>query len=492
MFSRDATGGRRAPLPSVASRLNGGDCYNGGMIDKVIERVRASQGDALARLCDYLRIESVSTDPQYAAHCKTAAAWTAEQLRACGLDVSVHETPGHPVVVGRTEGVAPGSPRVLFYGHYDVQPPDPLEKWTTPPFEPTVRDGKLFARGSSDDKGQVMCFIEALRAWREAAGGPPVDVTVLIEGEEESGSDNLDAFVAANHELLAADIAVVSDTAMWGPGEPAITYALRGLLYYDIQLHGPRRDLHSGGYGGSVANPATEIVKVLGQLFDANHHVTIDGFYDDVLPLGDDERERWSQLDFDEQAWAESIGMSATHGEAGYSTLERRWARPSCDVNGLYGGYMGHGAKTVIPTFAGAKVSFRLAAMQDPSKIAKAFEAWLDARTPPGCRWTYETFGEARPVIVPTDSPYLEAGRRAVERGCGKPPVLVREGATIPVVATLKSELGLDTLLIGFGLHDDNLHSPNEKFDLVNFHMGCATHAALLAELAGAPGAPGV
>ncbi|QNN24840.1 dipeptidase [Planctomycetales bacterium ZRK34] len=454
------------------------------MIDNILTAIESDHDAAVERLCDYLRIASISTAPVYAAECEAAAEWTAQQLRACGLQVNVHPTEGHPVVVGRYDGAGADQPRVLFYGHYDVQPPDPMDKWTTPPFDPTIRDGKLYARGSSDDKGQVMCFIEALRAWHSVAGTPPVNVTVLIEGEEECGSNHLPPFIEANKDLLAADIAVVSDTAMWDAGQPAITYGLRGLLYFDIQLHGPSRDLHSGVYGGTIANPATELMLVLGQLFDADHHVTIPGFYDEVVTLTDAERAEWDTLGFDEQAWAKSIGMNAVHGEQGFTTLERRWARPSCDVNGLYGGYMEHGAKTVIPTFAGAKVSFRLAADQNPAAIAKAFEQWLHDRTPPGCTWRITDHGQARPVIVPRDSQWIAAAREAVTRGCGKAPFLVREGATIPVVADFKSLLGLDTLLIGFGLHDDNLHSPNEKFNLENFLAGCRTHAALLGQLA--------
>jgi len=455
------------------------------MIDTILKHIDNDADAALDRLKALLRIESVSTDPAFASQCRDAAKWVHDDLASCGLDVTTHETERHPIVVGRYDGAGPDAPRVLFYGHYDVQPPDPLELWETPPFEPTVRDGKLYARGASDDKGQVMCFIEALRAWKQVAGAPPVNVTVMIEGEEECGSVSLEKFVPEQKDLLAADIAVVSDTSMWAKGQPAITYALRGLLYFDVKLHGPGRDLHSGVYGGTISNPATELVLVLGKLFDDNHAVAVPGFYDDVLPIDPAERAQWDTLNFDENDYTGSIGMDAVNGEAGFTTLERRWARSSCDVNGLYGGYMGEGAKTVIPSFAGAKVSFRLAANQDPHKIADAFRGWLEGQTPPGCRWEITQFGAASPVIVPIDSPWMSPAKRAVEAGCGVAPVLVREGATIPVVAQFKSDLNVETLLIGFGLNDDALHSPNEKFDLDNFHMGCRTHAALLAELAG-------
>jgi acetylornithine deacetylase/succinyl-diaminopimelate desuccinylase-like protein len=449
-----------------------------------LSELERRQDTAVAQLCDLLRIASVSTDPDRAGECQRAADWVAGQLAECGLAVRVHPTGGHPVVLGRYEASA-AAPRLLFYGHYDVQPPDPLDKWTTPPFEPSIREGRIYARGACDDKGQFMCFVEALRAWKTAAGGPPINLTVLIEGEEEIGSTHLDAFIEQHKAELSADIAAISDTAMWDRDTPAITYALRGLLYFDVQLHGPGRDLHSGVYGGSVANPATELALVLGQLLDDRHRVTIPGFYDDVRPVSEAERAVWASLRFDEKQYAASIGLTALHGERDFSTLERRWARPSCDVNGLYGGYMGEGAKTVIPSYAGAKVSFRLAADQNPRKIEEAFRRWFEQRTPPGCAWKITQHGAALPVAVGTDTPHMQAAKRAMETAFGRPPVLIREGATIPVVATFKQHLGLDTLLLGFGLNDDNLHSPNEKFDLANFHRGCRTYAALLAELAG-------
>lgn len=453
------------------------------MIDRVLSSLENGKSQSLDRLKDFVSIPSVSTDPAHADACRTAAEWVAGQLRECGLSAEIHPTPGHPVVLGRCQGGAAGTPTVLFYGHYDVQPPDPLELWKTPPFEPSVRDGRLYARGASDDKGQVCCFLEALRAWKESTGGIPLNLIVMIEGEEECGSVNLEKFIAGHLKELKSDIAVISDTAMWAPGKPAITYALRGLLYFDLKLFGPDRDLHSGVYGGTMANPATELMLVLGQLFDRNHKVTIPGFYDEVRPLAAAERARWQELNFSDTQWAASIGVSELHGEAGFSTLERRWGRPSCDVNGLYGGYMGKGAKTVIPSFAGAKVSFRLAADQNPDRIAESFKQWLEARRPPGCRWEISEFGRAYPVCLSTDSPYLAAAAEAVEKGTGVKPVLVREGATIPVVSTFKTELGVETLLIGFGLNDDALHSPNEKFDLACYEMGCRTHAALIDRL---------
>lgn len=454
-------------------------------IDNVLQQLAANRSDAIERMKAFLRIPSISTQPNHAQDCHAAAEWVKGQLEAAGFNADIHATDGHPIVVARNEDAPDDAPKVLFYGHYDVQPPDPLNLWTTEPFEPTIRDNRLYARGASDDKGQVCCFLEAIRAWHESVGRVPVNITVLIEGEEECGSENLDKFINEHQDLLAADVALISDTAMWGEGTPAICYALRGMVYFDVKLHGPDRDLHSGVYGGSLANPATELVHVLGKLFDDQHRVTIDGFYDDVIPLEQDERDRWKNLDFDDDEFAKSVGLDALHGEAGFTTLERRWARPSLDINGIYGGYMDEGAKTVIPSFAGAKVSMRLAANQDPVKIDTAFRAWLERQTPPGCRWEITDYGKAYPVILPTDSRYMQAARRAIEIGCNKSPVLMREGATIPVASTFKTVLGIDTLLMGFGRNDDCIHSPNEKFDLDCYDMGCRSHVALIWELAG-------
>jgi len=447
---------------------------------------------AIARLTELLSIPSVSTDHHYKEDVVRGAQWIADQLQEVGLEVEIHDTGGHPAVVGRTrdEDVTnPAAPRVMFYGHYDVQPPDPLEKWDSPPFEPVIRDGAIVARGASDDKGQVMCFIEALRAWYKGSDERkfPVPITVLIEGEEECGSVHLQPFIEKHRELLKCDVVLISDTTMWesksGP-VPAITYGLRGLLYFDIQLHGPSRDLHSGVYGGTLANPCTILTRVLGNLFDEKHRVVVPGYYDDVVAPTETELKQWSKLDFDASDFLGGVGVQHAYGEDGYSTLERRWSRPACDINGIYGGYMKEGAKTVIPTFAGAKVSFRLAANQDPKKIAEAFTRWLHHQPVHGLRWQITPHGSAAPVAVATDSPFIAAAKRAIVTSCGREPVLVREGATIPVVADFKRILGVDSLLIGFGRNDDRIHSPNEKFDLANFALGCKTHAALLGEMA--------
>ncbi len=459
------------------------------LIPPLFDHLEADRAPAVERLLDFLRIPSVSTQPAHKPDIQRAAAWVAQALQKAGLAATVEATDGHPVVVGRSRAEdvinADAAPRVMFYGHYDVQPPEPLELWTSPPFEPTVTDGKIVARGASDDKGQVACFLEALRAWRRVHGKLPCHVTVLIEGEEEMGGINLPPFLKANKDRLACDIVVVSDTAMWNRQTPSIVYGLRGLIYFDIQLHNANRDLHSGVFGGTVANPAVMLTKVLGKLFDDQHRVTIPGFYDDVLAIDPAEQKRWNALDFDEHRdLLDPIGVKKAHGEAGFGSLERKWARPSCDINGLFGGYGGPGAKTVLPSFAGAKVSFRTAPYQKGKAIAAAFERWLRSHDVGGCEWKITPLGVADPVILPHDSPWIAAAVKACEHSAENKPVLMREGATIPVVADLKSILNADTLLVGFGLNDDRLHAPNEKFELSSFYLGCRTHAAMLAHLA--------
>ncbi|MHB1157588.1 MAG: dipeptidase [Phycisphaerales bacterium] len=466
------------------------------MLNQVLNRLNEQRQAGIDRLCDWLRIPSVSTDPAFAPDVRRAAQWAADRLAECGLSVQIVPTKGHPVVMAHatprqseSSSAALGSsrtPKVLFYGHYDVQPPDPIDHWTTGPFDPTIRDGAIYARGADDDKGQVSTFLESLRAWHDVAGQIPVNLTVILEGEEECGSANLVPFLEAHKDQLAADVAIVSDTAMWGDADPilpAITYGLRGLVYFDIQLHGPSRDLHSGVYGGTVPNPATELAIVLGQLFDQNHRINIPGFYDDVAPITADEKAQWAALNFDEQKMAHSVGLTQLLGEAGFSTLERRWSRPCCDINGLYGGYMGQGAKTVIPSFAGAKVSFRIPPNMNPRKVDEQFRKFLTDHTPPGCTWKIEQHGGAHPVLIPTDSPYVQAAQRAIAAASGVEPVLMREGATIPVISDFKRILGINTVMMGFGRHDDAIHSPNEHFRLDCFDLGRRAHAAMIDEL---------
>ncbi len=465
-------------------------------VEEVLKQIKKNEPESIRRWMDWLRIPSISTDPAYAKETRRAAEWAGEQLRAAGFRVEIRETtsgdrPGHPIVMAWSEGAAEyKGPHVLFYGHYDVQPADPLDLWESPPFEPVLKQDRVVARGAVDDKGQVMTFLEAMRAWKEvsgqAAGG--VKMTVLLEGEEESGSVSLPIFVRKHKdELKACDICLISDTGMIAKDKPAITYGVRGLAYTEVTLHAADQDLHSGLWGGRAPNPNTELVKVLSQLWDKDRRVTIPGFYDDVRPLGDAEREAWKRLPFSAADALKKIGLppEADVGESGYSALEREWARPTAEINGIWGGYTGHGAKTVIPAKASAKVSFRLVADQDPEKITRMFFEWCNQRTPAGCRWEFTDHHGGWGATVPTDSPHLKAAATALEKAAGTPAALIKSGGSIPVAGLLKAELGLETIFMGFGLDDDRVHSPNEKFELDCFRLGTRAHAILVQELWG-------
>jgi len=437
-------------------------------------------------LCALLRIPSVSADRAHRADVAAAADWMVAAFRDLGFATERCETAGHPIVFAESPKV-PSAPTVLVYGHYDVQPPDPLDEWVSPPFEPTRRDGNLYARGATDDKGQMLTHVKSAEAWVRAAGGVPVNLKFLIEGEEEVGSESLSPFLEANHDRLAADVVVISDTCQFGPGQPAITYGLRGIAYYELRLRGPRQDLHSGSFGGAVTNPANALAAMLAALVDGDGRIQIPGFYDDVLPISDEERRQLAKLDFREDEFMRQIGVEALSGEAGYSTLERRWVRPTFDVNGLWGGYQGEGAKTVLPCRAGAKFSFRLVPRQDPKKIDVALRAMLERLCPPGLQMELIGTHGAPGVMVPLESPYVSAAAAAIEQGFGRRPVFIREGGSIPIVTTFHEMLGLDTLLLGWGLNDDNTHSPNEKFCLADFHRGIKASACLWHELAQMP-----
>lgn len=466
----------------------------------VLEHLEKNFNRSVDRLVEWLRIPSVITDPAYKAECRRAAQWLADDLTSIGFSAELRETKGHPVVLARYAaprgGGGSGVPHLLFYGHYDVQPPDPLDLWTSPPFEPAIVEGphgkRIVARGAVDDKGQVMTFVEACRAWRDVAGGIPCDITCVIEGEEECGSVNMHRFLEdAKEEIVGSaapvspcDFAVVSDTGMWDIDTPAITYALRGLVYLEVVLHGPSRDLHSGLYGGCVPNPINELARILAAIHDADRRITIPGFYEDVRPLEESERSQWRALNFDEGAFLGEAGFTCGCGERGYSLLERQWARPTCDVNGIKGGYQGQGAKTIISSSASAKVSFRLVPDQDPRKIVEAFRRWITGQLPPGCRVEITDHGSGRPCLTPLDHPAMSAARAALKEAMGREPVLIRSGGSIPIVEGFKSILGLDTLLIGFGLNDDRVHSPNEKFELRCYRAGQRSHASLLGRVA--------
>jgi len=433
-------------------------------------------------LCELLRIASVSADSKHRDDVRRAGDWVAAQFRQLGFETKVHPTAGHPIVTA-TSPVVPGAPTVLVYGHYDVQPPDPLGEWTTPAFEPTRRNGNLYARGATDDKGQMFTHVKSAEAWVRAGGGVPVNLKYLIEGEEEVGSEHLDPFIAEHRDELKADVVVVSDTCQFGPGKPAITYGLRGIAYFELRLQGPRQDLHSGTFGGAVVNPANALARMLTALVDDAGRIQVPGFYDDVAPLSDRERGEYANLSFSEDDFKKQIGVKALGGEQGFTTLERRWARPTCDINGLWSGYQGEGAKTVLPAKAGAKFSFRLVPNQDPHKIAASLEKMLRAICPAGIEMELISFHGAPGVVVSLDSPYVAAAAKAIEHGFGNKPVYIREGGSIPVVGTFRKLLGIDTLLLGWGLDDDNTHSPNEKFCLADFHRGIKSSARLWKEI---------
>ncbi|WP_457485574.1 dipeptidase [Teichococcus aerofrigidensis] len=457
---------------------------------RVLTALDSARAETEASLIEWLRIPSVSAQPAHAPDCRKAAEWLGEQLVALGFQAGLRETPGHPVLIATHPGPGPEAPHVLIYGHYDVQPPEPLELWTSPPFDPAIVPGprgqRIVARGAVDDKGQVMTWLAALRAWNSAAGGPPVRVTVLVEGEEEIGSPNLDRVLREERELLSADIAVISDTNMWDPRTPALTVSLRGLAYVQIDLRRGERDLHSGLFGGSAGNVLNLLTEILGELKDAEGRVQIPGFYDGVAEPDAAQRAAWAALDFDESAFLLAQGLSVPGGEAGRGALERLWARPTADINGIWGGYMGEGSKTVIACEGHAKLSCRLVPGQDPQKIVEGIRAFVQARLPADARFDLQVFGLAPGIAMATDSPWMTAAREVLEEEFGRPAVLAGGGGSIPVVSSLKGILGLDSLLMGFGLDDDQVHSPNEKFELACLHAGGRSHARLLAALAGA------
>ncbi len=455
------------------------------MLERILAVIDQGREASLEGLIQFLGIPSVSTKPEHREDMQRCAQWLGERLQECNLSVEIAQTPGHPIVIAKNEREG-DRPTVLVYGHYDVQPVEPLEQWKSPPFEPQVRDGALYARGSADDKGQVWAHVQAIGAW-EHNGGLPVNVIMLLEGEEEIGSDHLAAFMRDRRDELKADIAVISDTNQFARGIPAITYGLRGLVYMEVILTGPDHDLHSGLYGGSVLNPANELCRLLASLHDDDGRVTIPGFYDDVAALSDVEREAWSKLPFDEAGMMRDLNVNALRGEAGYSTLERQWARPTLDINGLTSGYQGHGAKTIIPSTASAKVSMRLVANQDPQKIQAAFERTLRERCPDAVNIEFRQHGLAQAVLTPIDGPAVTLAADALRIGFRAEPAFIRGGGSIPVVGLIKSLLNIDTLLVGFGLDDDRVHSPNEKFDLDALHNGTRTAAALYDKLASLP-----
>ena len=455
------------------------------MLSDVLDWIDTNLPASLDRLFDLLRIESISTDPAYAESCRKAADWLAANLIGLGFEASPRSTPGHPIVVGHHAGEGP---HLLFYGHYDVQPVDPLDLWEAPPFEPKIvkRDGVevIAARGAADDKGQLMTFVEAVRAWKAVTGKLPARISMLLEGEEESGSTNLAPFLAANKLELTADLALVCDTDMWRRGHPAITVSLRGLVGEEVTVTCASRDLHSGMYGGAARNPLHVLSGILAALHDADGRVTLPGFYDGVGELPADIKRQWDGLGFDAGEFLGEVGLSMPAGEADRSALEQIWSRPTCEVNGIIGGYTGAGFKTVIPSRASAKVSFRLVGDQDPEKISRAFRDFVRSRIPADCSVDFAAHGRSPGLRLPFDGPWLPRARQALAEEWGKDPALSGSGGSIPVVGDFKSILGMNTLMIGFSLDDDRIHSPNEKYDLASFRGGIRSWARVLAALA--------
>jgi len=457
--------------------------------DAVLSHVDATLDQARERLFDLLRIPCISTQVAHKPDMQRAAEWLQDQLSGLGFQVSIEPTPGHPVVLAKHPGPAGTKrPSILFYGHYDVQPADPLELWHSPPFDPQLVDGphgkRIVARGAVDDKGQLMMFVEALRAWVEVGGGIPAPITMVLEGEEEIGSPNLEPFLVANKGTLASDFALISDTNMWDIDTPGVVTRLRGMANGEITIKGPDKDLHSGLFGGVALNPVNILARIIGGMHDANGRITIPGFYDGISPVSAAQRQEWKDLGFDEAAFLASIGLSAGGGERGLSALERLWSEPTADVNGMWGGYIEPGSKTIIPSEATAKVSFRLVPNQDPNAVFDAFTRYAQAQLPPGAQVSFKRFGMAPGVEIATDTPWVKAAKVALHQEFGRQAAMIGSGGSIPVVEQIKRTLGIDTLLMGFGLDDDQIHSPNEKFELRCFHRGIRSHVLLLAALA--------
>ena len=454
-------------------------------MDAVIDFINTNRDRYVDELKEYLAIPSISAIPEHAEDVKRCAQWTADELTRVGLEnVRLIETPGNPVVYGDWLH-AEGAPIILFYGHYDVQPVDPLDEWESPPFEATIREGEIYARGAADDKGQIFMHFKALEACMKQTGKLPVNIKLILEGEEEVGSEHLDGFIRDHKDELAADVVVISDSPMLDRGVPSICYGLRGLTYFQIDLRGSRTDLHSGSFGGAVANPAFVLAQILNQMKDRSGRVKIPGFYDDVRPLRDEERAEFAQLPFNERRYRNELGAPKLFGEKGYTTLERVWARPTFEVNGLLSGFTGEGAKTVIPAVAMAKVSMRLVPDQDPDEIAPLFEAHIKKVAPKTVELNVTRMHSGKPWMTDFDNRFVQAAGRAVEKGFGRTPVFNREGGSIPVVSTFQEVLGLPSVLFGVGLPDENAHAPNEKLDLSNFHNGIIASSALYEEIGG-------
>jgi acetylornithine deacetylase/succinyl-diaminopimelate desuccinylase-like protein len=461
-------------------------------LDDVLQGIDDTLDDSVARLFELLRFPTVATDPAFHGACRDAAVWLKRLLQDMGFATRLEGTTGQPVIVAEyaPKGLPSHAPRILFYGHYDVQPPDPLDLWESPPFEPQLRKGadgetRIFARGACDDKGQLMTFLEASRAWLKARGSLPFHLTVLLEGDEEGDSTHLDRYVARNRASLKADVAFVCDTGMWDAKTPAITTRLRGCIAEEIVISGPSKDLHSGYYGGAARNPIRVLTKILGELHDRNGRVALPDFYNGVDPVPASTRRQWKSLNFPAKKYLAGVGLSIPAGEKGYAAYEQIWSRPTAEINGVHAGYTGAGSKTVLPAEATAKLTFRLVGRQTPARIRKGLRDFVNARLPADCRVRYKSEGgDSMAVTVAETSPWVRLAQRALRNEWGRDPVLTAEGASIPVVGTFKSLLKIDTLLVGFGLEDDSVHSPNEKYNLSSFRKGIRSWARIIDGLA--------
>jgi acetylornithine deacetylase/succinyl-diaminopimelate desuccinylase-like protein len=461
-------------------------------LDAVLRQIDGNLQASLGRLCELLRFESVGTRPDCAAACRACAEWLKAELAGFGFAAELRETTGHPAVVAilAPPDLPSHAPHVLFYGHYDVQPVDPLELWESPPFEPQIRTGddgeaRIYARGASDDKGQLMTFLEASRAWLSVHGRLPCRLTVVIEGDEEGDNSHFDRFIEENREELAADVAFVCDTGLWDRSTPKIVTRLRGCIAEEITVRGPSKDLHSGYYGGAARNPIHVLARILGEMHDGEGRVTIPGFYDGVEAVPDETLRQWRGLGFPEAEFLREVGLSVPAGERGYAVYEQIWSRPTAEFNGIWGGYTGAGRKTVLPATASAKLTFRLVGRQDPAKIRTALRRFVADRLPPDCSVAFDSSGgDNFAVTVPEASRWITLARRALGEEWGRDPVIAADGGSIPVVSTFQRVLGIPTLLAGFARDDDAFHSPNEKYDVQCFHKGMRSWARILAGLA--------
>jgi len=461
-------------------------------LQQVLEAVDAGLPASLERLFELLRFPTVATDPRHHGDCKKAAAWLKGETETMGFATSLRDTTGQPVVLAKyaPEGLPSHAPHILFYGHYDVQPADPIELWTSPPFEPQVRKGKdgknrIFARGASDDKGQLMTFLEASRAWLSVHGSLPFRLTVLLEGDEEGDSSHLDRFLADNRREFAADVAFICDTGLWNGDTPAIETSLRGCICEEVRITGPKIDLHSGDYGGPAVNPIKVLTRILAAMYDASGRIAIPGFYDGVKPIRAELRRQWAKLKFPAKKFLNDVGLGIPSGEKGFTPLEQIWARPTAEVNGIWGGYRGAGAKTVLPSEATAKLSFRLVEGQHPRHVRKVFRDFVKARLAKDCRASFVSQGgDSSGISVDGGSKWVTAARAALADEWGKPAVLTGSGASIPVVESFKKHLKIDSLLVGFARVDDSVHSPNEKYDVECFHKGIHSWARIISQFA--------